>query len=115
MRSWRLAGACVLVVATPLCAQRSEVARVGVSHLARAEATTPRPPVAVDPEPGPLRWPYIGGGALIGGAVAGVVVAQSYHATDDAPIGPIGSTGAVVVGAMVAGAILGWLVSELVR
>jgi len=99
----------------PLCAQRRETARVGVSHLAHVSPSAYQGPVAADAEPGPLRWPFVVGGALVGGVTAAVIVAHSVQSTDDAMIFPIVSVGAFLAVGMVAGASVGWLVSELVR
>ena len=115
MRFLVFCGALLLVVATPLGAQRLADARVGVRHTARAELSTTAKPVAIDSEPGTLHWPYALGGALVGGIAAGAVVAHAIQQSDDPMIIPILPIGLFVTGGALTGAAIGWLVSELVH
>ena len=97
-------------LATPLAAQRMADARVGVSSL-----TTPldRPDSSVVGRP-VAREPLILGGALLGGATLGLVVARQGARCQDCMFTPAYVAAGVAAG-MVGGAIVGFVVSEIVR
>jgi hypothetical protein len=60
----------------------------------------------------PPRWPFILGGALVGGVVAGAWYAHEVAKSDD----PIVDYSAPVIGIGIAGgAVVGWLTGEIVR
>ena len=105
----------VLLAVSPLRAQTLASARVGIAPLP-ATASAPRTLVLHVEAPaarGHARWPFVLGGAVVGAAATGLVVANQIRHTDDAMVFP--QYVAVLVGAGAGvGALLGWAVSAAI-
>ena len=111
-RSLLLLAVGVLLAVPPLRAQTLAAAQVGIAPVA---ATTGAPRtlalhVEASPAGGHARWPFVLGGAVVGAAATGLVVANQIRHTDDAMVFPQYVVVVVGAGAGV-GALLGWAVS----
>jgi len=99
----------------PAIAQRITAARVGVAEVEPAldGARLAQPlGVTVAESPAPSRWPYVIGGALLGGIATGAWLAYQLSKDDD----PMMTFAVPVVGIGAAvGALTGLLVSQVVR
>ena len=99
-----------------LSGQSLAAARVGLVTPS-ADSAAFRAPVIPVPRSAngePRRWPYVVGGAVVGGAVGGVWLAHRAARTDDAMVFPGYVVGAVAAGAAV-GALGGLIVSVVVH
>jgi hypothetical protein len=105
----------VVAAPAPAGAQRLDAARVGVSvsdaGFLNAPAAAPLHlvPAAQDLPP---RWPFVLGGALIGGVAAGAWYAHEVSKNDDVMFDLSLPVVAIGIGA---GAFTGFLVGEIVR
>ena len=108
----------LLITALPLGAQQLERAQRGVRRASSAQiAITTMPGISAADRRRPVpRWPFIVGGAVVGSAVGGALIAREIARGDNdgmvLPVVPI--AGAVGAGAGV-GMLGGWAISAVVR
>jgi hypothetical protein len=107
----------LLIIAFPLRAQQLARAQRGAHPASSAPMaiTAMGGIVAVGRSRPVPRWPFLVGGAVVGSAVGGALIARQIARSDDGmilPVVPI--AGAVVAGAGV-GMLGGWAISAVVR
>src|SRR5689334_17513126 len=106
--------AIVLVIPRVTAGQQLSALRAGVA-LSRVKLDAPLAPLAhaqVSTDEAPARWPFVLGGALIGGVAAGAWYAYEVSKNDD----PMIDLSVPVVGiGIAAGALTGLIVSQVVR
>ena len=115
-RALLICSAVVFLAPAQLPAQRLAVARVALPSPPVVSASLRAPSIAVPRSAvgEPRRWPYVVGGAVVGGAAGGLWLAQRAARTDDAMVFPVYVVGAVGAGAAL-GALGGLIVSVVVH
>ena len=111
-RSLLLLAVGVLLAGPPLRAQTLASAQVGIARMPAASGAPHTLVLHVEAPPAGrrARWPFVLGGAVVGAAATGLVVANQIRHTDDAMVFPQYVVVVVGAGAGV-GALLGWAVS----
>ena len=107
--------ACFAAVPQPICAQQLNALRAGVHQpesVPSHRVDVVHLDIAESPKKLVPRWPFVLGGALIGGVAAGGWYAYEVSKSDD-PM--IDLSGAVITIGTLGGALVGLIVAEVVR